>query len=287
MTDSLKKSFIIIKDNPLITLTFVIYLIILITAARTMFLNNNPVVAIVLGILMMLLTAAFAAGWCGIIKSAVRCYKKEKTVEEKIEDITLLKNNFFSSIPTYFLPILTGMILLIAIIVLFEQISSHLFGRLDSVINQINLLPEKTDASFNYLMSLPYTTQVMIAKKIIFSIFISGFLGFISMLYAASLFLNKQESKNPFKAILYTCYALFKMPFTSIALFIFITLINFALIIIQAVYIENVIISFVTMILRIYFVAYVIVLIFDIYDKKITNYSNNGSDCIRENEVID
>ncbi len=74
-----------------------------------------------------------------------------------------------------------------------------------------------------------------------------------------------------------------KFPQTFLV-FILLTLANFVLISLQAIFIENVIISFITMILRIYFAAYMIVLIFDLYESDKTKICEKI--CIKKIIVI-
>ncbi len=100
-----KKSFNIIKDNPFITLYFVLYLIVL-------FFNNsflagrNIILGMIIGVLILLLTCAFVSGWFNMIKASTVHYKENKTPEEKLEEALKLKMISFAEFQGIFYQLL-------------------------------------------------------------------------------------------------------------------------------------------------------------------------------------
>ena len=137
---------------------------------------------------------------------------------------------------------------------------------------------------------MPKETWAVIFKKGIFTYLVCSFLTMLYLFWAASLYLNKQCSQNPFLALVNSIKAMFKKFFESILIFIFLIVLNFVLISVQGYYIENVVISFITMILRIYFAAYIIVLIFDLYEesqKDMPSDCCDRADCIRKDGALD
>jgi len=287
------KAFNVVKDSPFITLYFVLYLIVLFLIIPVMFAGKNIFLTSILGVLALLLTCAFLAGWFGMIKTAIVTYKKDKTPEEKLEETIKLKNNFFCSVSNYILPVILGFVVFIILLYLHSYISDILFGKIDDVLANISKYANNQEAFKDYLLNLPESTWSTIIKKGMFSYIVCSFLTMVSLFWAASLYLNKKCNINPFSAVFDSIKTMFNKFFETILIFIFLIVLNFFLMSLQAFYIENVIISFITMILRIYFAAYIIVLIFDLYEENQKNLSNpsdyccDRADCIRQDETVD
>lgn len=282
------KAFNVVKDSPFITLYFVLYLIVLFLIIPIMLAGKNIFLTSILSVLALLLTCAFMAGWFGMIKTAILVYKKDKSPEEKLEEAIKLKNNFFCSVSNYILPVILGFVILVAFLYLHSYLSDVLFGKIDDVLSNIAKYSNNQDAFKNYLLSLPESTWSTIIKKGIFSYIICSFFTMVYIFWAASLYLNKKCAINPFFAAFDCVKTMFNKFFETILIFIFLIVLNFILMSLQAFYIENVVISFVTMILRIYFAAYIIVLIFDLYEenqKYLPSDCCDRTDCIRQDEI--
>ena len=115
MLNSLKKSFNIVKENPFITLYFVLYLIILFLIIPILIAGRNIFISMILGVLILLLTCAFISGWFNMIKTSVVSFKENKTPEEKFEEAVKLKNDFFCGVSEYILPVITGAVAITAL----------------------------------------------------------------------------------------------------------------------------------------------------------------------------
>ena len=285
-----KKSFNIVKDNPFITLYFVLYLIVLFLIIPVMLAGRNLFISSILGVLILLLSCAFMAGWFGMIKTATVAYQEDRTPEEKLNEAIRLKNNFFCSVSNYILPVIAGFVGLIALLYVQSYISYVLFRKIDYISAELSKFANDAEGFRNYLINMPKETWAVIFKKGIFTYLVCSFLTMLYLFWAASLYLNKQCSQNPFLALVNSIKAMFKKFFESILIFIFLIVLNFVLISVQGYYIENVVISFITMILRIYFAAYIIVLIFDLYEesqKDMPSDCCDRADCIRKDGALD
>ncbi len=280
--NSFKKSLDIVKDNPFITLYFVLYLIVLFLIIPFFIAGRNILIAMILGVLMLLLTCAFVSGWFNMIKTSTLNFKKDKTPEQKLEEAIKLKDDFFCGVSAYILPVIAGTVVVIGLFYLHSYLSDLFFGKIDEIIYDLSKHANDTEAIKNYFITLPESTWAVIFKKSIFSYIICSFITLFFLYWSASLYLNKNCSLNPFFAILDSIKVMFKKFFETAAVFVILMIINFILISIQAFFMENVIISFITMILRIYFAAYIVVLIFDLYEaNKLKNAECSCNVCER------
>lgn len=281
--NSFKKAFNIVKDNPFITLYFVLYLIVLFLIVPFLIAGRNMLFAMILGVLMLLLTCAFISGWFNMIKTSTLNFKENKTPEQKLEEAVKLKNDFFSGVSEYILPVITGTIVVIALFYLHSYLSDLIFGKIDEVIYDLSKHANDAEALKNYFATLPESTWAAIFKKSIFSYIACSFITLFFLYWSAALYLNKNCGviSAPFIAILNSIKVMFKNFFQTVFVFIILMAVNFVLISIQAYFMENVVISFITMILRIYFAAYIVVLIFDLYEaSKPENIECECSPCI-------
>ncbi len=288
MQSLFKKSFNIVKDSPFITLFFVLYLIALFLVIQAMVTAKNFALAGIIGILLSLLTCAFIAGWFGMIRTSVLIYKENKTPEEKLEEAVKLKNDFFSGVSTFILPVIAGFLIFTALLYGHSYLSDVLFGKIDDVLYNLSKYANDPEAFKNYFISLPNSTWNLIFKKSIFSYITLCLITLVFLYWAASLYLNCKCSINPIRALVDSFKTMFLNFFETISIFILLTIMNFMLMLMQAVFIDNVIISFIAMILRIYFAAFIIVLIFDLYDskqKKCTPDCNNRADCFGQDNA--
>ena len=89
------------------------------------------------------------------------------------------------------------------------------------------------------------------------------FYSFITMFWAAQIV---SKTKNPFIAFFQSIKFTFKHFLPSLLIFIYISLINFTVSLINAFAMVNPIIYFISMLVYFYFVVYIVVLIFLYYD---------------------
>lgn len=263
--DIFKKAFNIVKDCPFITLYFVLYLIVLFLIIPFMVVGRNLLQTGVLGILMILLTCAFAAGWFNMIRGAFLNYREGKTQEEKIEDAVRLKDHFFSGVSEYILPVIFGGILFLVLLYGHSYLSDMIFGRLDNILGDISKFANDPNGLGNYFATLPNSTWILILKKGVFSYVVLSFITLFFLFWTASLYLNRFHSYNPVRAVWDGILGMFTRFFETLFIFIILMVVNFVLMFMQGVFLENVIMSFIAMILRIYFASYIIVLIFALY----------------------
>lgn len=270
----IKKSFNIVKDSPFITLYFVIYLIVLFLIIPAMLTSKSVILTVTIGVLLLLLTCAFIAGWFGMIKTAIALYEENKTPEQKLDEAVKLKDSFFSSVACYILPIITGFLIFTGLVYLQTFLLNAVFGP-DDVFYNISKYANDPKGLSTYFASLPETAWGVILKKNICSYLIFSFITLFMLFYSASLYLNSKCSVNPIRAIGGAIKTMAQKSAETLFVFVFLAVTNFILMFLYALFIENVIISFITMILRIYFIAYIVVLIFALYENK--SYEENGN----------
>lgn len=292
LLDIFKKSFYIIKDCPFITLYFVLYLIVLFLIIPFAVVSKNLIQAMILGILMILFTCAFTAGWFNMIREAFLGYKEDKTQEEKFEDAIKLKNYFFSGVSEYILPVIFGGAFFIILLYGHSFLSDAIFGKITSIIGDISKFANDPNGLGNYFANLPNSTWILIIKKGVFSYVTLSFITIFFLFWTASLYLNKINSHNPVRAIGDAVFGMFKKPFETVFVFMVFMAVNFILMLLNGIFLENVVLSFIAMILKIYFAAYIIVLIFALYycyetSKKPAVDCNNGTDCGGEDKISD
>ncbi len=276
--DIIKKSFNIVKDSPFITLYFVIYLIVLFLIIPVMLTSKSVILTVTIGVLLLLLACAFAAGWFGMIRSAILLYKENKTPEQKLDETIKLKDSFFASVANYILPIIAGFLIFIGLVYLQTVLLNVVFGT-DDVFYNISKYANDPEGLRAYFSSLPETTWIVILKKNLCSYMIFSFITLAMLFYSASLYLNNKCSLNPIRAIVGGIKTMISKPVETFIAFVFLAVINFVLMFLYALFIQNIIISFITMILRIYFIAYIVVLIFALYENKAYEENKPAIDC--------
>ena len=191
MYSAIKKSISIIVDNPILTLSFVIYLIFLtlimpklfmgqniilfitilllllvFTSAffagwlPKLFMGQNIILFITILLLLLVFTSAFFAGWLQMVKTAIANSKKEnRNDEERIKEFSEIKNDFFAAIPVYILPLLGGIILYLVmffLLVTFNiKFANHFIGSLDFLVEKINSIPQDSQGLHAFFASMP------------------------------------------------------------------------------------------------------------------------------------
>ena len=288
MYNAIKKSISIIIDNPILTLSFVIYLIFLTLLLPKIFISQNIIVFVLTIIVTLLLTSAFFAGWLQMVKTAISNSKKEeRSEEEKIKEFIGIKNDFFAAIPVYILPVLGGIILYIvmfSLIVAFNiKFANHFIGSLDFLIEKLNSIPKDTQGLQAFLEALPQEEILIIWYWQILFLFTIGLFNFFMMFFASALYYPEKCTTNPLSALKNSFLAIFKHPIKSFALYVFILLLGFIFKTMGVFFSTNVILYFIFMILAIYFWVFVFVLIFDYYEQRFYNHGDNGCDLLGKN----
>lgn len=270
MFDIIKKSLIITKNNPILTLAFVIYLIILSLFLPKLanFQVSWLILVVLFGILM--LNAGFFAGWLEMVKCAIENSKKDyENDEEKFSDTINLRKHFFEAIPPYIIPVAVTMVLyyvlFLALILLCTQVADKFIGNIDFLFRDIKSLTQSNAVALEYLKNLSAEKLMIIyGWNALFTASI-GIFGVLTVFWPSALYYGKNGSKNPFRAFWNSITAIFKKPLGVIGLNIFIAILIMALMSLGGVFALNPITSFIYMILSIYFFVFLAVLIFNYY----------------------
>ncbi len=292
MYSAIKKSISIIIDNPILTLSFVIYLIFLTLLMPKIFISQNIIVFILTVILTLLLTSAFFAGWLQMVKSAIYNSKKQdRSDEERFREFINIKNDFFAAVPVYIMPLLAGIILyliMFSLLVAFNiKFANHFIGSLDFLIEKLNSMPKDTQGLQAFLDALPQEKILVIWYWQILFLFTIGVFNFFMMFWASALYYPQKCTTNPLSALKNSLLVIFKHPVKSFTLYLFILFLGFIFRTMGVFFSTNVILYFIFMILAIYFWVFVFVLIFDYYESRFYNHGDNGCNLLGKNKTCD
>lgn len=280
MKFNLKESFETLAKNPHITLLLVTYFLIIAGLLPLMAIQTEKLRFFLIMFLLLLLTGAFLAGWFGMIKCVVS-YKEKGDMEEDLKNrYESFRNGFFSSIPLYMLPVIFYIILLFIFGKGLLYAADYIFGDPSEFLAQAVLFSGDKDALMNFLATIPKETMASIAERSIFVYTSFLFYLLITFYSIPSLFFNC--TRNPLTGIKKGIIALLKKPLGTISLFLSIILSHIAIVFLEAISTVNQILMFFALVLRVCFIAYVVVLIFSVYEKNFACDSNNGSDRLGE-----
>lgn len=279
MSSLFKKSLNLIMKNPYVILLLVIYLVIVASAFPVLILKAG----VLAFILLILLTSAFFAGWFGMIKFVVS-YKETGNDEEDMKNqFSAFKNEFFSSIPSYILPLIFYILIFVGITVAILVGADKFIGHDNELLNQVAAMAGNQDVLYNFITTLPDEAKLVIVKRCIF--IYSCFILYFYLTFYSIPALYFQKTSNPVLGLINGLIALIKKPFLSIGLFILILISNILLTFIEAIcaYYSSAL-MFITFVLRIYFAAFIVVLIFSVYEKYFADNCDNGTDSIGQDE---
>lgn len=293
MLNSIKKSILIIINNPVLTLTFVFYLIFLTVIAPKVIISQNFILSAVIFLLGLVFTAVFFAGWLQIVKIAIKNSKKENpTDEEKIKELTEIKENFFGAIPVYTFPLLFGIILYLIMfaILMFVNIklANHFIGNIDFLTEDIGNISQGSEGIKSFLLSLPKEKLMIIyGWEMFFEVSIAMF-NFVLMFWLSALYYPSKCAANPIRALKDSVFAIMKHPLRSFGLYMFILLLGFLCKLLGLFFATaNVVLYFLVMILGIYFWIFVFVLIFNYYDSRFYDSCDNRCNLVGQNGSCD
>ena len=273
----IKKSFRNIIENPSITLSLVLYLIMSNLILVMAFWAKTKIFAMLFILCIALLTIAFFAGWFQVINESVDI---EKMKDKKYGAI------FFEGVGRNFLPVAIGSFLLFILMNLgimgIRIFAYKFFGDIQPIVEGLSLAQD----SKAYILSLSddkiYAVYCWALSGIIFLMFFS----FI-FLYYFPVIIN--DSKNnvflkPFVAIVCSVVKVFKNFSISFFAFSFLLFLYLILAILNALFAQHSILEVLMLFIGIYFASYAFMLIFNCYEQK--NNCIDGCDSIGENEII-
>ena len=273
--DTIKKSFKITIGNPSITLCLVIFLIFLNILASYI---KTPLMAII----SFLATSAFFSGWFQVVKET---FDIEKLKEKK------LGTTFFEGVGKNIIPTTLGMIFSIIIfnLVAFALtfIASKIFGTLEFISQDMATISQDADSIAKYLQSLTPEKLYAIYGWALSGIIAMGIYGFLMLFYMPAIISNDKNNifLKPIIGIAKSICFVFKNFIGSFAIYALISTIYVLLVLFNALFAKNIILSMLMLFVYVYFISFVVVLIFNYYGQK--NNHSDGADSIGENQCID
>lgn len=277
---TIKRAFLILNNNLILSQPFVLYLLVAVLAFGAVASGINPSALIILIFSMVFLSVAFLAGWFYMDKKVIE-YEITTTLEgdeKAIGSVSLFKE-FFPGVGEYFLPVLGSLILYFAALALvfwgFYEIGLREFGAPGFDLNKINEASKSYLAMKSYVASLPQPQVILLLKWILYISFFSFVFQAATMWWFAPLY---YDTKNPFRAML-LAFKFFVSNFApSLGIFVFLGIFNIFVSAFNSLAGNNLILLFLSFILYFYYVTYYIVLIFLYYGEKNGYYSYSRSD---------
>ncbi len=231
--------------------------------------NSLPLV-LLSSVTVLVMTAAFLAGWFYMVKKAVKLSKQVFVLDTDRAKATF---NLLKTIPAgigkYFLSY-TGMIIIAVCIIALAgacvfQFGMHFIGKLDLNPEQLkNVLSSAADMkafldslSFEQLIKLNNWNMLFLATTTVMS--------FLFMLWAPEIVF---ASRNPFAALVNSVKKIFHRFGRCLKLFVFITVLNFILSFINTFSLFNPILYFIMTVVYFYFLVYLVMLIFLYYERE-------------------
>ncbi len=285
MIDIIKKSYETTVNNPTIMIFWVAYLFIIPICSQILLKTQGSFLFIAALLMIILLNSAFFAGWFAIIKKAVKnADKVYLDADEKYKDILSLNAVFFGSIPSYILPVLgvfviyaAGYTLWLMTATLFAQ---KFIGNIDFLIENIKNISGSTAQTLQYLQSLSVDQLKVIYGWQIFLVFAITVFGLFTLFLPAALYFEKDNKKNPLKAFVDSAKTILKRPLGVLGFSLVIQFLFFILMTAQILCMFNIFLYFVYLVISIYITVFMVVLLFNYYDKRFADNSYNGSDSI-------
>jgi len=283
-----RRAFKITNENIILTTPLVLFLFLLsIYLGVAQHAPANIFSAILLLITIIFMVSAFFAGWFFMVKRSIDLDKQEFIIDEdKAKASFNLIKEFPVGVGEYFLPFIGALILYTALFILLffigYSIGMHFIGNVGLSLTDLRTSLSSPAALKSFVSSLS-TEQLkkLNAWNVIFMSF-TAIYSFITMFWSAQIVM---KTKNPLVAFFKSLKFTFKNFFSALVLFIYISMINFTVSLVNTFAAINPIIYFVSMLLYFYFVVYVVVLVFLYYDRennpqlKIENSSPNDKLC--------
>ena len=282
MISILKKAFKITNNNLILTTPQVLFMIL--SGVFLKLSGMTDIKGLVLTFLIfVLMTGAFLAGWFAMVKDAI--------LQENTEpDTSKTSYNLLKSFPqgvgeqfiNYSVAILLFFILITFVLYGAYQSALHFIGILGITVSDINNAMVSTDALNKFLNSLTMEQLIKINQwNFMFLGFLSTYM-FLIMLWAPEI---AYEKSNAFKAFIMSIAKLFKNFFKSLTIFLFAMMLHIITSILTVFSGNNGGMYFVSTLLSIYTIAYIVVLLFLYYEREIKSNCDSRSDCERENEA--
>lgn len=227
---------------------------------------DNPITMVISGIVLLVGTSIFMAGWFYMIMCAIFNFKNKIVYEKSSDTFTLLKQ-FIVGIGDYFKPCLgfstLALILFSLVLILSYYISLGLFGSsgvflADFIKDFSSFMAFQSfleDLTVNQLLIVYGWSAIFSLTMFIYSLF--------TLFWPAEIFYN---TKNVLKALRNSVKILFKKP-QIILLFLIIIVLNNILMMFNVLSLMNPLALLFMTLIYVYFIVYIFVLLFLYYEK--------------------
>ncbi|MFA7658707.1 MAG: hypothetical protein WCY19_04675 [Candidatus Gastranaerophilaceae bacterium] len=265
------RAFKVTNENIILTTPLILFLFLLsiyLGVAQKAPVNLVSVFLLLVTILFMI--GAFFAGWFFMVKKAVDLDRMEFVADE---DKARASFNLIKEVPVgigeYFLPFIGALILysgLLALLVFVGyQLGLHFIGKLGVSLVELKMAMDSPVAMKSLVSSLSSEQLVKLNAWNFMLMGIMTFYSFITMFWGVQIV---SKTKNPLIAFFQSVKFIFKNFLSAIVLFMYISIINFSVSLLNAFAMINPIVYFISMLIYFYFLVYVVVLIFLYYDRE-------------------
>lgn len=277
--EEIKKSVKQVNSSPLITLFFVSFLILITVFASYTFVLQQKILSIILMLCIFLLLCLFFGGWLEMFSEAQK--------EEKKSLAGVFFEGAGKSLVSSIITLLIFALLMVLISFAGIELSMKFFGDPSFLMNDIATIAQDKNAYLEYINNLSEDKLVIIyGWQAIFVLLYSVF--YFLFLFLPATFI-KTEKVNMFLRPIIAYGENFKFIFKNFGFSICLYLILCAgfifMGILKLIAAIHPILSLIHLFIYIYFLSYVVMLIFNCYERK--NSCIDGCNSIGENENCD
>ena len=254
----------IILATPLILFMWLLGTYIALTKSAV---NTIPLV-ILSFITTIFMIAAFCAGWFYMVKKSIQLSKQVFVLDSDRAKATFnILKKMTTGIGKYFLSFL-GMLFFAFLIVsvtgfLVFKLGMMLIGSLNLDPSQLKNILSSTADMKAFLDSLSFEQLIKLNNWNMLFLGTTSLITFLFMLWIPEII---WQTRNPFMALLKSIKKIFKKFWSSLKLFLFMSVLNFLLSFISTFSLTNPLFYFVMLVVYFYFLVYIVVLLFTYYD---------------------
>ena len=256
----------IILATPLILFMWLLGSYIAITKSAV---NTLPLV-ILSFITTVFMVAAFSAGWFYMVKKSIQLSKQVFVLDADRAKATFnILKKMPSGIGKYFLSFL-GMLFFASLVVsvtgfLVFKLGMILIGSLNLDPAQLKNVLSSTADMKTFLDSLSFEQLIKLNNWNLLFLGTTSVITFLFMLWIPEIVC---QTRNPFLALFRAIKKTFKKFWSSLKLYIFISVLNLILSFISTFSLTNPLLYFVMLVIYFYFIVYIVVLLFTYYDNE-------------------
>ncbi len=265
-----RNAFKITNENIILTTPFILFLLLAgLFLGLTGNLASSKYTAIFLITTLLFMTAAFFAGWFYMVQKAIDISHENIDSEDKIRKSLAVMQTMTTGIGEYFLSFVFGIILMLLLVFAFiftcKFLGGHFIGNVAVSYDALKTSAVSNEQLQLFLNSIPHNELVKISKWNFLILAAVTIFSFITMFWASVII---KTDKNAFLAFFKALSFTFKNFFGAFILFVYVSVLNFAITMLSGVCSGNNLLYFLATLVYFYFVVYIVVLIFLYYDEQ-------------------